>query len=69
MDIMRHNQQDLMTGAHMFRGVKIGDDVIWVCDRTEMVIQHKFLLWSACFAFVWQEYIYGLLIQIEIFLV
>ena len=56
-------------GSHMFRGVKIGDDVIWVCDMTEMAIQHKFLFWSACFALVWQEYIYGLLIQIEIFLV
>lgn len=47
-----------MTDAHMFRGVKIGDDVIWVCDMTEMAIQHKFLFWSACFAFVWQEYLY-----------
>ena len=37
--------------------------------KTEMAIQHKFLFWSACFALVWQEYIYGLLIQIEIFLV
>lgn len=38
-----------MTDAYMFRGVTIGDDVIWVCDMTKMGIQHKFLFCSACF--------------------
>lgn len=35
-----------------FSGVKIGDDMAWVFDITEMGMQHKFLFSSVGFAFV-----------------